>query len=69
MEMMDQGSEKITIHAERANARRERIMASARRLFLINGFHATGVAQIARESGVAVGQLYLVLVCRFPRAR
>jgi AcrR family transcriptional regulator len=64
MEMMDQGSEKITIHAERANARRERIMASARRLFLINGFHATGVAQIARESGVAVGQLYRDFSCK-----
>ncbi|WP_244501626.1 TetR/AcrR family transcriptional regulator [Sphingomonas gellani] len=30
----------------------------ARRLFVEHGFHATGIAAIARESGVAVQQLY-----------
>lgn len=38
--------------------RRERVIDAARKLFIDNGFHATGIAQIARESGVAVGQLY-----------
>ncbi|MHA6717962.1 TetR/AcrR family transcriptional regulator [Sphingomonas sp. RS6] len=27
-------------------------------MFIANGFHSTGVAQIAKESGVAVGQIY-----------
>ena len=27
-------------------------------LFIQNGFHLTGIAQIARESGIAVGQIY-----------
>ena len=27
-------------------------------LFIQNGFHATGIAQIARVSGIAVGQIY-----------
>ncbi|MDE0877320.1 MAG: helix-turn-helix domain containing protein [Sphingomonas bacterium] len=43
---------------DRAGLRRRRIIEAARALFVANGFHATGVAQIARESGVAVGQLY-----------
>ncbi len=30
----------------------------ARRLFSENGFHGTGVAQIAAESGIKVGQIY-----------
>ena len=38
--------------------RRERVIDAARKLFIENGFHATGIAQIAKESGVAVGQLY-----------
>ncbi len=42
----------------KAAQRREKITAAARKLFIENGFHATGVAQIAKESGVAVGQLY-----------
>lgn len=41
-----------------AEIRRFRVIEAARRLFIENGFHATGIAQIARESGVAVGQLY-----------
>ena len=43
---------------DRATLRRRRITEAARALFVANGFHATGVAQIARESGIAVGQLY-----------
>ncbi len=43
---------------DRAVARRQRIVDSARGLFIENGFHATGVAQIAKASEVAVGQIY-----------
>lgn len=38
--------------------RRTQVTEAARKLFIENGFHATGIAQIAKESGVAVGQLY-----------
>lgn len=50
----------ICCSAQRNNAemRRYRVIEAARKLFIENGFHATGIAQIARESGVAVGQLY-----------
>lgn len=43
---------------DRAERRRRQIIAVARKLFVERGFHATGVAQITRESGIAVGQLY-----------
>lgn len=43
---------------DRAERRRRQIIEAARKLFVEKGFHATGVAQIARESGVAVGQIY-----------
>jgi AcrR family transcriptional regulator len=42
----------------RAELRRHNIKAVARRLFVEHGFHSTGIALIARESGVAVQQLY-----------
>lgn len=42
----------------RAEQRRRRITDAARKLFIANGFHATGMAQLARESGVAIGQIY-----------
>lgn len=42
----------------RVQQRRDRVVDTARRLFAGNGFHATGMAQIARESGVAIGQIY-----------
>jgi len=42
----------------RAELRRHNIKEVARRLFIENGFHATGIAAIAKESGVAVQQLY-----------
>ncbi|SFR75883.1 transcriptional regulator, TetR family [Sphingomonas jatrophae] len=41
-----------------AEQRRTRIVAAARSLFAQQGFHGTGVAQIARESDVLVGQIY-----------
>ncbi len=42
----------------RAELRRHTVKEVARRLFVENGFHATGIAAIAKESGVAVQQLY-----------
>lgn len=44
--------------SSRADLRRLKIIETARKLFIERGFHATGVAQIARESGIAVGQMY-----------
>ena len=42
----------------RAELRRQRITDAARKLFVVNGFHATGMAQLAKESGIAIGQIY-----------
>jgi len=56
--MMTRKSEPAAVERDRAAARRRKIVTTARRLFIENGFHATGVAQIATESGVAVGQIY-----------
>ncbi|MGN6818949.1 MAG: TetR/AcrR family transcriptional regulator [Sphingomonas sp.] len=47
-----------TVQAGRAAERRQRILDTARRLFIQNGFHGTGVAQIAVASGIKVGQIY-----------
>ncbi|WP_242193017.1 TetR/AcrR family transcriptional regulator [Sphingomonas hankookensis] len=44
--------------ASRAVARREKLVTVARKLFSEHGFHGTGVAQIAAESGIKVGQIY-----------
>lgn len=44
--------------ASRAAARREQLVSVARRLFAEQGFHGTGVAQLAAESGIKVGQIY-----------
>ncbi len=43
---------------EKANARREQVIQAARTLFAEAGFHNTGMAQISKESGVLVGQIY-----------
>ena len=50
--------------ASKADERRERILAAARNLFTRHGFHGTGVAQIANDSGVKVGQLYRDFACK-----
>lgn len=42
----------------RAAERRQHILDTARRLFIENGFHGTGMAQIAAVSGIKVGQIY-----------
>jgi AcrR family transcriptional regulator len=39
-------------------ARREEILRAAEKVFAQNGFHATTVAEIARESEFAIGTLY-----------
>lgn len=44
--------------AERARERRQFILETSRRLFIRNGFHATGMAEIAADSGVKIGQIY-----------
>ena len=44
--------------ASRAEARRQKLLDTARALFIERGFHNTGIAQIARDSGVLVGQIY-----------
>jgi AcrR family transcriptional regulator len=47
-----------TVPARRAAERRQHILDTSRRLFIENGFHGTGVAQIAVASGIKVGQIY-----------
>ena len=42
----------------RAQLRRNNVKQVARQLFIEHGFHATGIALIAKLSGVAVQQLY-----------
>jgi AcrR family transcriptional regulator len=44
--------------SDKANARRSKVIQAARTLFAEAGFHNTGMAQISRESGVLVGQIY-----------
>ena len=44
--------------ATRAVERRQHVLDTARRLFIENGFHGTGMAQIADVSGIKVGQIY-----------
>ena len=46
------------IQGSRADLRRRRVMQAARKLFIENGFHATGMAQVAKLSEVAIGQIY-----------
>jgi AcrR family transcriptional regulator len=43
---------------ERARLRRGHLLDVARTLFIEQGFHQTGTAQIAAASGIAVGQMY-----------
>ncbi len=42
----------------RAELRRRKLIETARNLFIRNGFHATGMAQIAEQSEIAIGQIY-----------
>ncbi len=47
-----------SVTMSRVQARRLKVIDTARILFTDNGFHATGMAQIARQSEIAVGQIY-----------
>lgn len=42
----------------RAQMRRAHLLETSRSLFIANGFHRTGMAQIATASGIKVGQIY-----------
>lgn len=42
----------------RAEERRRHLLDTARKLFVENGFHQTGMAQVAAASGIKVGQIY-----------
>lgn len=55
---LDTETDPVECRASRALERRRRIAEAARKLFVEKGFHGTGVAQIAADSGVGVGQLY-----------
>jgi TetR/AcrR family transcriptional regulator, fatty acid metabolism regulator protein len=44
---------------ERTNAKRERILAAAERVFARRGFFAARVSEIAKDAGVADGTIYL----------
>lgn len=48
----------VEVTLSKAEIRRAKLVEAARKLFIANGFHATGMAQIAKESGIAVGQIY-----------
>lgn len=54
----------VDLGPSRAELRRARVQDTARKLFIENGFHATGMAQIAKESGIAVGQIYRDFSCK-----
>jgi AcrR family transcriptional regulator len=53
-----------TPRESRAEARRRQLIEAARKLFIANGFHATGIAQISEQSGIAVGQIYRDFSCK-----
>jgi len=55
---VNDNDEERKVRATRAMLRRQRIAETARKLFVTKGFHGTGVAQIAADSDVKVGQLY-----------
>lgn len=48
----------MSARASRAGERRQHLLDTARTLFVENGFHRTGMAQIATASGIKVGQIY-----------
>ena len=55
---MNVAPESCTRSSSRADTRKQKLLDASRKLFIEHGFHATGIAQIAKDSGVAVGQIY-----------
>lgn len=49
----------MTVHSAAGGDKRERILASAERIFARNGFFASRVSEIAKDAGVADGTIYL----------
>lgn len=56
--MMPSGDRSVAGPGRRAAERRQHILDVARKLFIQNGFHGTGVAQIAATSAIKVDQIY-----------
>ena len=48
----------LNARSTRADARRSHLLDTARKLIIENGFHRTGMAQIAASSGIKGGQIY-----------
>ena len=46
------------VSEEDKSQRRDEIMAAAKKVFARNGFHATTIADIAKEAGLAYGSVY-----------
>lgn len=44
---------------QRRSQRRQQILAAARKVFSLNGYHATSIADILSEAGIARGTYYL----------
>lgn len=55
---MNRPEDCLGVQGSRADLRRQRVTQAARKLFIENGFHSTGMAQIAKLSEVAIGQIY-----------
>lgn len=47
-----------TAREERADARRQALIDAGRALFSKQGFHQTGMAELAKASGIKMGQIY-----------
>ena len=56
--MSAQPAEAVDRRVERGRATREKLLATARRLFGRDGYEATSVEAVLREAGVARGSLY-----------
>ncbi len=54
----------VPTEANRLETRRQKVVEAARILFADQGFHGTGIAQIAATSGIRVGQIYRDFACK-----